>query len=64
MFTEAAKKLIHKGNVEEGLLNMVEMAYRAYDPCFGCSTHTLSVDPYLRVEIYDAEGKLCRTIDR
>ena len=25
----------------EGLLNMVEMAFRAYDPCFGCATHSL-----------------------
>ena len=31
-----------KGNeVSEGLLNMVEMAFRAYDPCFGCATHSL-----------------------
>ena len=27
--------------VTEGLLNMVEMAFRAYDPCFGCATHSL-----------------------
>ena len=32
--------LIKKGTVvTEGLLNMVEMAFRAYDPCFGCATH-------------------------
>ena len=26
---------------DEGMLNMVEMAFRAYDPCFGCATHAL-----------------------
>ena len=38
---KAAQGLIHKGKVSEGLLNMVEMAFRAYDPCFGCATHSL-----------------------
>ena len=32
---KAAQGLIQKGKVSEGLLNMVEMAFRAYDPCFG-----------------------------
>ncbi len=38
---DAAKGVIKKGNVNDGLLNKVEMAFRAYDPCFGCATHTL-----------------------
>ncbi|MBM2843442.1 MAG: Nickel-dependent hydrogenase, large subunit, partial [Anaerolineales bacterium] len=38
---KAAQGLIHKGQVTEGKLNMVEMAFRAYDPCFGCATHSL-----------------------
>ena len=39
---KAAQGLIHKGvEVNEGLLNMIEMAFRAYDPCFGCATHSL-----------------------
>jgi len=38
---KAAKNLIKEGKVNDGLLNMVEMAFRAYDPCFGCATHTL-----------------------
>jgi F420-non-reducing hydrogenase large subunit len=38
---KAAEGLIKKGKVNQGLLNMVEMAFRAYDPCFGCATHTL-----------------------
>ena len=36
---KAAKALIHGRHVDEGLLNLVEMAFRAYDPCFGCATH-------------------------
>src|SRR5208283_3825349 len=38
---KAAKALIKGGEVREGLLNKVEMAFRAYDPCLGCATHTL-----------------------
>ncbi len=38
---KAAKGLISKGEVSEGVLNMVEMAFRAYDPCNGCATHSL-----------------------
>ncbi|MEZ5126516.1 MAG: Ni/Fe hydrogenase subunit alpha [Thermoleophilia bacterium] len=39
---KAAMGLITGGaKVEEGTLNMIEMAFRAYDPCFGCATHTL-----------------------
>jgi F420-non-reducing hydrogenase large subunit len=38
----AAKELVHGPDVPEAMLNMVEMAFRAYDPCFGCATHALS----------------------
>ena len=38
---KAAKGLIKGGHVTEGLLNKVEMAFRAYDPCLGCATHSL-----------------------
>ena len=38
---KAAKDLLEKTkDVSEGVLNMIEMAFRAYDPCFGCATHT------------------------
>jgi len=40
---KAAKGLIKGGHVTEGLLNKVEMAFRAYDPCLGCATHSLPV---------------------
>jgi hypothetical protein len=35
---------------------MVEMAFRAYDPCFGCATHSLPGQMPLEVTIRDAEG--------
>jgi F420-non-reducing hydrogenase large subunit len=53
---KAADSLIKNGNVNEGLLNMVEMAFRAYDPCFGCATHSLPGQMPLEVTIHDADG--------
>ncbi|MBI3162537.1 MAG: Ni/Fe hydrogenase subunit alpha [Chloroflexi bacterium] len=53
---KAAVNLIKNGNVNEGLLNMVEMAFRAYDPCFGCATHSLPGQMPLQVTIHDANG--------
>ena len=53
---KAARSLIKDGNVNEGLLNMVEMAFRAYDPCFGCATHSLPGQMPLEVSIHDANG--------
>ncbi len=39
---KAARLVIKNGNVSEGLLNMIEIAFRAYDPCLACATHILS----------------------
>jgi F420-non-reducing hydrogenase large subunit len=61
---DAAKGLIRGGQVNDGLLNMVEMAFRAYDPCFGCSTHSLPGTAPLTVEIYDSRRNLYRKIER
>jgi len=56
---KAAQALIKKGQViSEGLLNRVEMAFRSYDPCFGCATHTLPGQMPLEVRIYDAGGNV------
>lgn len=56
---KAAQSLIHKGTaVNEGLLNMVEMAFRAYDPCFGCATHSLPGQMPLEVTIRDVNGEM------
>jgi F420-non-reducing hydrogenase large subunit len=56
---KAAENLIHKGSeVTEGVLNMIEMAFRAYDPCFGCATHSLPGQMPLVVRIRDVDGKV------
>ncbi|MEM1566152.1 MAG: Ni/Fe hydrogenase subunit alpha [Candidatus Bathyarchaeia archaeon] len=60
----AAKGLIHGGKVDQGLLNMVEMAFRAYDPCLGCATHFAFGQMPLTLEIYDSKGNLVRTVKR
>jgi F420-non-reducing hydrogenase large subunit len=55
---KAADSLIKNGNVNEGLLNMVEMAFRAYDPCFGCATHSLPGQMPLEVTIRKSDGEI------
>ena len=59
---KAARNLIKGGVVSEGLLNMVEMAFRAYDPCFGCATHSLPGQMPLEVKIHDQDGQLIDVI--
>ncbi len=62
---KAAKALVHGSEVDEGLLNEVEMAFRAYDPCFGCATHCLPGEMPLIVEIRRMDdGELVREIRR
>jgi len=56
---KAAEGLIKAGTeVTEPILNMVEMAFRAYDPCFGCATHSLPGQMPLEVCLYDKQGRL------
>jgi F420-non-reducing hydrogenase large subunit len=56
---KAAQAVIQKGkDITEGMLNRVEMAFRLYDPCFGCATHTLPGKMPLEVRIYDEQGNL------
>jgi F420-non-reducing hydrogenase large subunit len=58
----AAKGLIKGGKVTEGLLNKVEMAFRAYDPCLGCATHSLPGHLPLKVNIYDRQRSLVQQL--
>ena len=44
-------------DITEGMLNRVEIAIRAYDPCLSCATHALGKMP-LEVELYNAAGDL------
>jgi F420-non-reducing hydrogenase large subunit len=61
---DAAKGVIKKGKIDDGILNKVEMAFRAYDPCFGCATHTLPGGMPLEVNVYDCNKKLYKSIKR
>ena len=61
---KAAKSLIHNGDVPEGILNMIEMAFRAYDPCHACATHSLPGGMPLEVNVYDCHGDLIRRVRR
>jgi len=62
---KAAQGLIKAGKVaSEGLLNMVEMAFRAYDPCIACATHTLPGQMPLEVIIRDSKGNTLQRLSR
>jgi F420-non-reducing hydrogenase large subunit len=59
-----AKALIHNFDVSPGLLNMVEMAFRAYDPCNSCATHSLPGQMPLTAEIRNADGSIYDVVSR
>ena len=62
---KAAQGLINKDTeVTDGILNMIEMAFRAYDPCFSCATHSLPGDMPMIVEVKDITGKTIKKIRR
>jgi len=61
---KAAKSAIRNGKVDDGLLNMVEMAFRAYDPCHACATHTLPGRMPLEARIRDHRGEVVRVLRR
>jgi F420-non-reducing hydrogenase large subunit len=60
----AAEKVISGREVSDGLLNLVEMAFRAYDPCLACATHSLPGETPLEVRIYDHRRELLKTLTR
>jgi len=61
---KAAKAFVKGPDVKEGFLNMVEMAFRAYDPCLSCATHSMPGTLPMTVNIHDHEGALIRQIKR
>ena len=61
---KAARWLITGGVVDDGLLNQLEMAFRAYDPCYGCATHSLPGQMPLLVQIHDRDGEVVRELRR
>ena len=62
----AAEGLIKKGTtITDGVLNRIEMAFRAYDPCFGCATHSLPGEMPLEVVVHSAEsGEIINVVRR
>ncbi|MBP7585572.1 MAG: Ni/Fe hydrogenase subunit alpha [Spirochaetes bacterium] len=56
----ASKVFNGKSEITEGMMNRVEMAIRAYDPCLSCATHALGQMP-LEVELVDSMGN---TVDK
>ena len=61
---KAAQGFIKGAKVKEGLLNRVEMAFRAYDPCLACATHAIGGRPPLTVNVRDCEGNIVTTLRR
>lgn len=62
---KAAQGLINKGTViTEGLLNTIEMAFRNYDPCMSCATHSLPGQMPLEVVILDVDRKEVKRVSQ
>ncbi len=61
----AAQGLISRdAPVCDGTLNRIEMAFRAFDPCFSCATHALPGKMPLRLVVRDLDGRVVHTIRR
>ena len=60
---QVARQYLDGRKLTEGLLNHIEVAIRAFDPCLSCATHALGKMP-LEVELLDAEGTMISTLSR
>ena len=60
---QVARQYLDGRKLTEGLLNHIEVAIRAFDPCLSCATHALGKMP-LEVELLDAEGSMLSTLSR
>jgi len=61
---KAAKGLVSRDHISDGVLNMVEMAFRAYDPCNGCATHSLPGSMPLQIRVREADGSTAGILRR
>jgi F420-non-reducing hydrogenase large subunit len=59
---QTAKALIKDGNYDQGTLNRLEMAIRAYDPCLSCATHKMDSSIAVKVEIRNTRGEVIDTL--
>jgi len=53
----AQNVLDQQQEITEGMLNQVEVAIRAFDPCLSCATHAMGQMP-LKLTVLDATGKV------
>ena len=60
---EVAKRYVHGPEITEGMLNRVEHAIRAHDPCLSCSTHAVGSMP-MEVSVVNMRGELVQVIRR
>jgi NAD-reducing hydrogenase large subunit len=60
---QAAGRFVNAANLTEGMLNRVEAAIRAYDPCLSCSTHALGQMP-LEIRVLNLRGETLGRIAR
>jgi len=61
---KAARGLIRGGKVDDGLLNRLEMAFRAYDPCNACASHAAPGELPLVVTVRDHRGQVVEVVRR
>ena len=55
---QAAVDLIKGGEYDQGMINKIEMCYRAYDPCLSCATHNLDGRLAVKIDILDSKGEV------
>jgi len=58
-----AQRYLRGHELTEGLLNHIEVAIRAFDPCLSCATHALGKMP-LAIELVDADGRQIDALTR
>lgn len=60
---QVAREWIDGHEISEPLLNQIEIAIRAYDPCLSCATHALGKMP-LELEVVNAQGEVTQRLQR
>jgi NAD-reducing hydrogenase large subunit len=58
-----AQQYLHGHEITEGLLNHIEVAIRAFDPCLSCATHALGKMP-LDIEVVGFDGAQLSSLSR
>lgn len=58
-----AQQYLHGHEITEGLLNHIEVAVRAFDPCLSCATHALGKMP-LKIEVLNEAGEQLSCLSR